>query len=174
MLNQPARRSLLALAGATAGLASLAAGSTAAAAQADLEPDAEQRSWLPPDSQPPAPAPDSHGTCTTFRDFLPDHPINVPVPTTGSGNGHCILVQGNRGAGVKILQSAIFNCYPNLRGVLGPVDGIYGPGTRDAVTFVQAIEGVTADGVYGFNTKNAMLWPGYDSNDKLVGCLPLV
>ncbi|MGH3681642.1 MAG: peptidoglycan-binding domain-containing protein [Natronosporangium sp.] len=173
MLVPPARRSLLALAGATAGIASLAVGSTAAVAQSDPESAAERGSWLPPDTQRP-PAPDSHGTCTDFRDFLPDHPINVPVPTTGSGNGHCILVQGNRGAGVKVLQSAIFNCYPQLRGVLGPVDAIYGPNTRDAVIFVQAIEGVGQDGRYGPNTKNAMLWPGYDSRGNVVDCLPLV
>lgn len=179
MLNQPARRSLLALVGATTGIASLAVGSTAAAAQADpapsdLEPYAERGSWLPPDTQPPA-TPDSHGTCTTFRDFLADNPfIDVPVPTTASGNSHCIMRDGNQGAAVKVLQSAIFNCYPDLRPTLGPVDAIYGGMTRDAVRAVQAREGVDADGVYGPDTKNAMEWPGYDNNDRVVDCLPLV
>ena len=175
MLSRTGQRSLLTLAGATAGIVTLAVGSPATAAPAgpaDLEPDAPRDSWLPPGSRPAA-DPTSHGTCVTFIDFLPDIPIEVFVPSMNDGNTHCVLGLGNQSNAVRKLQLAIHDCYPDLRPVLGKVDGIYGRDTRNAVIEVQKRERVDPDGVYGPNTKNAMNWPGY-LDGKLFDCLPLV
>lgn len=38
-------------------------------------------------------------------------------------------------------------------GVLGSIDGKYGPKTRDVVTFIQAASGISADGIYGPDTR---------------------
>jgi hypothetical protein len=179
MLTRSARRSLLAIAGVTAGVTSLAAtGVPAAATPSDPAPDAANGAWVSPEEaakyqQPSADALESLATCTDFRDFLPDHPIAVWVPTTADGNGNCQLGVGNQGNAVGKLQLAIHDCYPDLRGVMGPVDKIYGNGTRNAVAEVQRRSGVADDGYYGPQTKNAMRWPGYQ-NGQLVACRTLV
>jgi peptidoglycan hydrolase-like protein with peptidoglycan-binding domain len=179
MRTRSARRSLLALAGVTAGITSLAAtGVPAAATPADPAPDAARGTWLSPDqkaqyTEPPAATLAALPDCTDFRDVLPKEPVDVWVPTTAAGDGNCQLGVGNQGNAVGKLQLAIHDCYPHLRGVMGPIDKKYGPDTRDAVIFVQAIEGVKQDGIYGPKTKNAMLWPGY-RNGALFDCRPLI
>jgi len=42
----------------------------------------------------------------------------------------------------------------------GPIDGVYGPATTDAVKTMQTDLGVTADGVYGPETHNALKGKG--------------
>ena len=172
MRTRTARRSLLALAGVTAGITSLTATGVPAAAAPTDGP------WVSPEEaakyqEPSADALQALPTCTDFRDFLPNSAVAVWVPTTADGNGNCMMGVGSQGNGVGKLQLAIHDCYPDLRGVMGPIDKKYGPDTRDAVIFVQAIEGVKQDGIYGPKTKNAMLWPGY-RNGTLFDCRPLI
>jgi peptidoglycan hydrolase-like protein with peptidoglycan-binding domain len=179
MRTRSARRSLLALAGVTAGITSLAAtGVPAAATPADPAPDAANGAWVSPEeaakyTEPSAGALESLATCTDFRDFLPNSSIDVWVPTTAGGDGNCQLGVGNQGNAVGKLQLAIHDCYPDLRGVMGPIDRIYGGDTRDAVIEVQRRSRVDDDGYYGPQTKNAMRWPGYQ-NGQLVACRTLV
>jgi hypothetical protein len=180
MLTRSTRRSLLTLAGVTAGITSLAAtGAPAAATPADPAPDAANGAWVSPEeaakySAPSADALESLATCTDFRDFLPNSSIDVWVPTTADGNGNCQLGVGNQGNAVGKLQLAIRDCYPGAARIMGPIDKIYGGNTAAAVAEVQRIEGVVPrDGYYGPQTKNAMVWPGYQ-NGQWVGCRPLV
>jgi peptidoglycan hydrolase-like protein with peptidoglycan-binding domain len=180
MLTASTRRSLLAFAGVTAGITSLVAtGTPAVATPTDPAPDTAQGTWLPPDAKekytaPPAGALfESLPACTDFRDFLPDSTIDVWVPTTADGNGNCVMGPGNQGNAVGKLQLAIRDCYPGAAAIMGPVDKIYGDRTARAVSEVQRIEGVRRDGIYGPETKNAMVWPGYQ-NGRWVGCRPLV
>ena len=42
----------------------------------------------------------------------------------------------------------------------GPIDGVYGEGTTDAVKTMQTDLGVTADGIYGAETHNALKGKG--------------
>lgn len=175
MRTRTARRSLLALAGVTAGITSLAATGVPAAA-APTDPDGP---WVSPEEaakyqQPSAGALEALPTCTDFRDFLPDHPIVVFVPTTADGNGNCQLGVGSQGNAVGKLQLAIHDCYPDLRGVMGPIDKIYGNDTRAAVIEVQRRSNVDDDGAYGPQTKNAMRWPGYLNGQLLLPCRTLV
>jgi N-acetylmuramoyl-L-alanine amidase len=68
---------------------------------------------------------------------------DFPLPTG-------ILRRGNQGEGVKQVQRALkqINFDP------GPIDGIYGPGTEDAVRRFQSMYAALADdGIYGPNTR---------------------
>ena len=63
------------------------------------------------------------------------------------------LKENSQGAAVRALQK-------NLRTLgyyTGSVDGDYGPGTMAAVTAFQAANGLTADGIAGNGTQNAIL-----------------
>lgn len=177
MLTKTARRrSLAAIAGVTAGVASIVASSTAVNAQA-TDPEME---ILPDPSRPvqPAPAPASHGICFSWTDVegvtdVGRIPVVVRVPTTARGNNqrHCILTRGlNDVHGVFKLQDAINKCYPQFSAGVG-FDGDYGPNTERAVRQIQRKEGVTVDGVYGPDTKTAMQWPAYrQSNGSFLTC----
>lgn len=50
------------------------------------------------------------------------------------------------------------------------VDGIYGAVTRDVVRWLQAANGVTADGVYGPETSSILRKTVFVEN-KVVGCV---
>lgn len=158
------RRSLLAMAGITAGVTSVVIGPTAVNAQAtDPEPDGQPN--VATLTEPGAPAPASHGTCfswTTAPGFLGSTPINVNMPTTARDNNqrHCILRLGNNTHGVFKLQDAINRCYPQFSAGVG-FDGDYGTNTQRAVRQIQGAVGVNPDGVYGPDTKTAMEWPTY-------------
>jgi hypothetical protein len=161
------RRSLLAMAGVTAGVTSIVIGPTAVNAQTtDREPDAQPgRENVAILTEPSEPAPDSHGTCfswTTAPGFLGTTAINVNMPTTARNNNqrHCILQRGNQTDGVFKLQDAINKCYPQFSAGVG-FDGNYGANTQRAVSQIQFTEGVAVDGVYGSDTKTAMRWPTY-------------
>lgn len=163
MFRSATRRSLLAMAGITAGVTSVVIGPTAVNAQTtDLEQDSPKVAKL---TEPGAPAPASHGTCfswTTAPGFLGNTPINVNMPTTARDNNqrHCILRRNNNTHGVFKLQDAINLCYPQFSAGVGH-DGDYGPNTERAVRQIQAAVGVNPDGVYGPDTKTAMEWPTY-------------
>jgi hypothetical protein len=160
------RRSLAAMAGLTAGVASVVIGPTAVNAQsveprdAQLGPDGQA---VEPDDLPPAPA--SHGTCfswTVSPGFVGSTATQINVPTTARGNNqrHCLLRQGNNTEGVFKLQDAINKCYPAFSSGVG-FDGDYGSNTARAVRQIQGFHGLTQDGVYGPDTKTAMNWPAY-------------
>lgn len=171
------RRSLVAMAGVTAGVASVVVGPTAVNAQTTgPEPDA----LTGPDgaieaTEPNEPAPASHGTCfewTKAKGFIGTTRAFINVPTTARGNNqrHCILRRGNNTLGVFKVQDAINKCYPQFSAGVG-FDGNYGSNTERAVSQIQFVEGVTVDGVYGPDTKTAMLWPAYrQSNDQFLTC----
>jgi Putative peptidoglycan binding domain len=58
---------------------------------------------------------------------------------------------------IKALQRNLNYCYRTSLAV----DGRYGSLTRAAVTRVQRLHGITADGVYGPRTRSAMFWREY-------------
>ena len=79
--------------------------------------------------------------------------------TVGSGGtsvpsasvGHPKLRQGDRGAAVKTLQSAL-----NASGASIAVDGVFGSGTASAVRALQSAAGIGVDAVVGPKTWNAL------------------
>lgn len=97
----------------------------------------------------------------------------LSVPATGSGSLHCHLQEGYYGnTAVWYLQYSIAWCYRGYgEAVLNiAVDGNYGTKTKAAVKRVQEIERITADGVYGPQTRDAMMhrqdeWEGDQDPD---------
>ncbi|MFD6275272.1 peptidoglycan-binding domain-containing protein [Streptomyces sp. NPDC060209] len=117
-----------------------------------------------------APAHAAYGPCNTTVKRTDGLAINnyytVPART---GNGLSCYMQWQTGSSnaVKALQRAVLRCYDNTYAAdriraTGGADGNYGTGTVDAVRWLQANRlGVSADGVYGPATRQAMWWPAY-------------
>lgn len=63
-----------------------------------------------------------------------------------------ILTEGSRGSKVKELQKNLTKLGYNTKGT----DGIFGSGTKKAVIAFQKAHGLTADGIVGEKTKNAI------------------
>ncbi len=86
-----------------------------------------------------------------------------------------VLRQGSRGQDVITLQyllNVISEYYPGISGV--SQDGIFGGGTQQAVTAFQRQMGLTADGVVGPSTWNALYrtYQGITQNTQKPGTTP--
>jgi hypothetical protein len=88
-------------------------------------------------------APPTHAATTTAT--TPTKPVVVAVP---SGP----LKPGDSGAQVKVLQRAL----ASLGYSPGTIDGVYGTKTTDAVTRFQTSAKITADGIVGSETLQAL------------------
>jgi Putative peptidoglycan binding domain len=119
-------------------------------------------------SAPPASAAVS---CTGTSLFVGNAGLPIRLPTVGNatGNDNCQLGVGNVSVAVQRLQIALDQC--NLRLIPWPQiaeDGSYGTQqTEPAVMATQRFFGVTPDGIYGPQTRNAMWWPVAGSNGGL-------
>jgi Putative peptidoglycan binding domain len=87
--------------------------------------------------------------------------VSVSTPTTTSSASSSsvrtlpttTLKPGDTGAQVRALQRALKALgYP-----VGTIDGQYGPATKTAIAAFQHAEGLTADGVFGPKTLNALI-----------------
>jgi len=174
--NAVRRRSLVAMAGAAAGAATVAVAPTGASAQAAADSQPEfvieelPAGALP---QPTTPAPDSHGICngvSQFRGSSTGLLYRLPTTSNGSGQTHCVLSEGNNTPGVGKLQDALNRC--NLRENLA-TDNQYGSLTTAAVKRAQDHYGITADGVYGPVTRNNLFWPGFTDGGSHLACTRL-
>lgn len=77
---------------------------------------------------------------------------------TGGGGGDDsdgTLQRGDRGSAVRQVQSRL----DSLNYWVGPVDGVYGTLTRQAVLAFQKVNGLKRDGIVGPNTRAAMQDP---------------
>jgi len=89
-----------------------------------------------------------------MREFLNLQPGGAttppPIPSIPPYPGSAIR-QGATGENVRLIQQAINRLVPCHPGRLWKIseDGIFGPGTRDAVMAVQSIFGLSVDGVVG-------------------------
>jgi peptidoglycan hydrolase-like protein with peptidoglycan-binding domain len=150
-MRTTARRSLLAMAGMTTGLAGILAATPAQAAPAPQQAAPEQQ----PDAALALPV------CASWTDYVtgPGTPYDVHIPTTtrNSGNRNCVLTNGAQTDGVFKLQDALNRCYG--QGLVA--DGDFGPATEAAVRNVQRFHGLPVDGDFGPQTSAAMTWPKY-------------
>jgi Putative peptidoglycan binding domain len=153
-MRTTARRSLLAMAGMTTGLAGVLAATPATAAPAPQQ--------AAPEQAPGAALADP--ICASWTDYVtgPGTPYDVRIPSTtrNGGQTNCVLYNRTETEGVFKLQDALNRCY----GQGLTVDGIYGPGTEAAVRNVQRFHGFQPediDGRYGPQTRAAMTWPKY-------------
>ncbi len=79
-----------------------------------------------------------------------------PVAAASNGSLNCQLGPGNSSSAVKALQNSLIRCSTASP---GPVDGIYGQGTKAAVAKVQRANHVSpADGLYGPKTRKVFNW----------------
>jgi hypothetical protein len=91
---------------------------------------------------------------------LTQNPLTVTTPTTSAKSSPSVaalptttLKPGDTGAQVRALQRALKSLgYP-----VGTIDGQYGPATKTAVAAFQHSANLTADGVFGPNTLNALI-----------------
>jgi Putative peptidoglycan binding domain len=96
------------------------------------------------------------GTTALFT--LTSPAATTPTTTTTPGKHTVVVVPGaplkpgDTGAQVKLLQLAL----NHLGYSVGKVDGVYGPGTTQAVKNFQTAKGLTADGVCGAQTIAAL------------------
>lgn len=80
-----------------------------------------------------------------------------------------VLREGDSGIGVRTVQYFLaVIAYFNDRVPTPPFDGVFGPETRRSVEAFQSSEGLTADGVVGRDTWNALL----RRYDQLIATLP--
>ncbi|MEV6208988.1 peptidoglycan-binding domain-containing protein [Kitasatospora sp. NPDC051914] len=82
------------------------------------------------------------------------------MPTTASGSVDCRLAYGHTGDGVKALQESLYFC----NGENVARDGIFGNATKAAVLRVQQRGGISQDGVYGPQTRDRMSFMTYGSS----------
>lgn len=94
----------------------------------------------------------------------------VEFPTSWYDGDSCYLMRGLKGqssAAVKVVQDAINHCYGKTLNIDLVEDGIFGAATEAAIKKVQKHEKITADGVYGRQTRYNMGWP-YDGHRNWV------
>jgi murein L,D-transpeptidase YcbB/YkuD len=81
-------------------------------------------------------------------------PVAVPSAGTTRASTSCIMGLGATSNAVRRLQINLNACYAeNLQ-----TDRVFGTLTRNALKRAQRSEGVVDDGVYGPNTRDALLW----------------
>ena len=80
-------------------------------------------------------------------------PATTPAPSTPAVLPAGVLKPGATGAEVKTLQRALARAGHSP----GSIDGDYGPTTEQAVAALQRSAGITADGIYGPETRKALL-----------------
>lgn len=109
------------------------------------------------DSDEPSPAPPvTVPTTTTPAPTTP--PDTTPETTPPPATGDIVLPEGvklrsgDSGSGVEAVQQAL----AKLGYDPGAIDGDYGPATQAAVVAFQTAEGLSADGIVGPDTLNAL------------------
>jgi hypothetical protein len=90
-------------------------------------------------------------TTTTPAATVPTTPV-PSTPTPIATLPAVVLRPGATGAEVKTVQRALARAGHTP----GPIDGVYGPKTEQAVSDFQRSAGITVDGVYGPETKKAL------------------
>jgi peptidoglycan hydrolase-like protein with peptidoglycan-binding domain len=101
-------------------------------------------------------------TCTGTSLVTDLDGVQALVPSAG-GNTTCQLVEGNDNAAVERLQFDLDACY----GAGLYLDSDFGPLTKAALQAAQRSAGISADGNYGTQTRDWILW--LDENRNCVG-----
>jgi hypothetical protein len=108
--------------------------------------------------------------CQQFTTFYGDFfgaRVHRTLPTTGyeNKNTECKLQYGDEYPGVLVLQAAITRCFAKIT-----VDGKYYAETEAVVRFIQELNKIDPDGVYGPDTRDVMGWPWYSSDGTFLFC----
>lgn len=103
-------------------------------------------------------------TCNSSMDWVLGSAVHLRLPKTGDTT-LCFMNPGAHGNHVFALQNALERCY----GRNIALDSDYGPKTKDALKYAQEEAGITADGLYGPETRRSILWPGLRDNGTFNG-----
>ncbi|BCL32891.1 peptidoglycan-binding protein [Streptomyces aurantiacus] len=89
----------------------------------------------------------------------PGYSITRPayMSESGSRTANCWMDYGSRGFGVEWLQFTLNSCY----GFDLATDGEFGSNTRTALASAQQQERITADGIYGTQSRQYLKFPRY-------------
>lgn len=98
----------------------------------------------------------------------PDVPVNPgPYVPVGEHYTDCYMKRGITGTGVKALQRSLRICYGQTSVA---IDGSFGPATEAALRNVQASLGISADGMYGNQSRDHLrFFSGY--HGPIASCL---
>ena len=115
-------------------------------------------------AQPASATPVCTGTKTVTRGAS-----TWSLPANGSSLD-CHMQRGNVSNAVRSLQNHLNLCYSSASGAVGhvskisplTVDGNFGGNTEAALKTVQAYHGISADGVYGPQTRRTLVFFGDD------------
>lgn len=127
---------------------------------------------LPPAVSASASTPSQCTTTTTVRlyNYEGRDGWSVTMPSTAWGDVNCWMAKGDFSSGVRALQKALDDC--NSASPRLAEDGDYGPLTQGAVLTFQQNVYITADGVYGGQTRDAMHWPADVDSALCLQALP--
>ncbi|SCE90478.1 Putative peptidoglycan binding domain-containing protein [Micromonospora viridifaciens] len=113
-----------------------------------------------------SPASAASSSCTgTTKFYVGDRLFTMPTVGTDTGNLACVLSKGNQSGAVSNLQRHLNSCYwsgssaSGHRSAFGTalvVDGVFGSATASAVAAAQRSHSITADGVYGPETRRTI------------------
>ncbi|MFC0850134.1 peptidoglycan-binding protein [Streptomyces noboritoensis] len=94
--------------------------------------------------------------CTDTTKYYDTAGYYTDLPTAGlRGTYSCTLRRGVKNDAVYELQVTLNECYGQNT---GGFDGDFGPSTETALRNVQRSLGLSADGVYGPNTRDGLKW----------------
>ena len=97
-------------------------------------------------------------SCTNSTSFLvnpaPKTTVNIPTVGAQTGQDNCELGVGNDNPGVGVLQRNLNSCH----GAHLALDDDYGQATKAAVVAAQRAAHITADGIYGPQTRDHISW----------------
>jgi len=99
----------------------------------------------------------------------PGYSITRPayISESGSRTANCWMDYGSSGKGVEWLQFTLNSCY----GFSLATDGEFGSNTRSALASAQQQENITADGIYGTQSRQYLKFPRYrDITGDRSGC----
>lgn len=97
-----------------------------------------------------------NSTYTSSKSFI-EWRGEARIPAWSNGTYlslNCTMQQGSSGSEVRALQTTLNRCY----GQSLDVDGEFGALTRDALKRAQDREDIGVDGIYGPQTRSALLW----------------
>jgi len=164
------RRTLIAMACVTAGVAAAAVALSPAYASTETAADsADELKASVAALRSSGIAVAALPTCRSHRDIVSGN-LLLHVPTTDGGDANCQLQNGDFNmSGVKVLQDALNRC----NGESLATDADYGPLTTAAVKRAEGRAGLAQDGIYTFTLFDRMPWPVFDRNTGFLVACPI-
>jgi peptidoglycan hydrolase-like protein with peptidoglycan-binding domain len=93
-------------------------------------------------------------------------PIPHAIPVDSSGSELCSMQQGHQGVDVSALQRSLRTCHSQFISI----DGDFGPHTKEALVAVQQVLRITADGIYGAQTRRSIEFPSANDPTNIATC----